>query len=156
MDDFTILHLSDLHINKTDGNLPPLMDRLLNDIKEQSEYCENIIIVVTGDLVHHGNYAYKNSVLKFFDRLHKILSVKVKDIFIIPGNHDKERSILDKDILKKYRSEKNKNKKFYDNYWKYIELEFQKHIDLTKKIYKIFEPDKKYELYGAEAVEINK
>lgn len=155
MDDFTILHLSDLHINKTDGNLPPLMDRLLNDIKEQSEYCENIIIVVTGDLVHHGNYAYKNSVLKFFDRLHKILSVKVKDIFIIPGNHDKERSILDKDILKKYRSEKNKNKKFYDNYWKYIELEFQKHIDLTKKIYKIFEPDKKYELYGAEAVEIN-
>ena len=103
MDDFTILHLSDLHINKTDGNLPPLMDRLLNDIKEQSEYCENIIIVVTGDLVHHGNYAYKNSVLKFFDRLHKILSVKVKDIFIIPGNHDKERSILDKDILKKYR-----------------------------------------------------
>lgn len=71
--------------------------------------------------------------MKFFDRLHKILSVKVKDIFIIPGNHDKERSILDKDILKKYRSEKNKNKKFYDNYWKYIELEFQKHIDLTKK-----------------------
>ena len=33
--------------------------------------------------------------------------------------------------MKKYRSEKNKNKKFYDNYWKYIELEFQKHIDLV-------------------------
>lgn len=125
MDDFTILHLSDLHINKTDGNLPPLMDRLLNDIKEQSEYCENIIIVVTGDLVHHGNYAYKNSVLKFFDRLHKILSVKVKDIFIIPGNHDKERSILDKDILKKYRSKKIRIKNFMITIGNILNLSFK-------------------------------
>lgn len=125
MDDFTILHLSDLHINKTDGNLPPLMDRLLNDIKEQSEYCENIIIVVTGDLVHHGNYAYKNSVLKFFDRLHKILSVKVKDIFIIPGNHDKERSILDKDILKSIDLKKIRIKNFMITIGNILNLSFK-------------------------------
>lgn len=32
MNDFTILHLSDLHINQTDGRLSLLMENLLIDI----------------------------------------------------------------------------------------------------------------------------
>lgn len=155
MDDFTILHLSDLHINRTDGNLPSLMNKLLDDIKEQSKYCENIIIVVTGDLVHQGKYAYKDSVLEFFKCLKTQLKGKVRDVFIIPGNHDKERSVLDKDLLKKYRFGEKNNKNFYDSYWKYIEFEFQKYVDVTKQIYQIFEVEEKKDLYGAEVVEVN-
>lgn len=63
MNDFTILHLSDLHFNKKGKQLPDLMVNLLSDIKEQLKYINNLIIVVTGDLVHRGNYEYKNRFL---------------------------------------------------------------------------------------------
>ena len=66
MEDFTILHLSDLHASRDDGELTRLFKNLLEDITDQAKYCENIIIVVTGDLVHKGRYAYRESVLKFF------------------------------------------------------------------------------------------
>ena len=35
MNDFTILHLSDLHINKTGEKLPILFNNLLKDIKKE-------------------------------------------------------------------------------------------------------------------------
>ena len=92
MNDFTILHLSDLHFNKKGKQLPDLMVNLLSDIKEQLKYINNLIIVVTGDLVHRGNYEYKNSVLTFFEKLSDIVGSKAKDIYIIPGNHDKVRN----------------------------------------------------------------
>ena len=59
MNDFTILHLSDLHINQESERLSLLMENLLNDIKEEMKLVDDIIIVVTGDLVHKGNYKYK-------------------------------------------------------------------------------------------------
>ena len=82
MNDFTILHLSDLHFNKKGKQLPDLMVNLLSDIKEQLKYINNLIIVVTGDLVHRGNYEYKNSVLTFFEKLSEIVGNKAKDIYI--------------------------------------------------------------------------
>lgn len=80
MNDFTILHLSDLHFNKKE-QLPDLMVNLLSDIKEQLKYINNLIIVVTGDLVHRGNYEYKNSVLTFFEKLSDMVGSKAKDIY---------------------------------------------------------------------------
>lgn len=59
MNDFTILHLSDLHINQKGERLSLLMENLLIDIKNEMKLVDNIIIVVTGDLVHRGNYEYK-------------------------------------------------------------------------------------------------
>ena len=38
MNDFTILHLSDLHFNKKGKQLPDLMVNLLSDIKEPVSY----------------------------------------------------------------------------------------------------------------------
>ena len=52
MNDFTILHLSDLHINQKGERLSLLMENLLIDIKNEMKFVDNIIIVVTGDLVH--------------------------------------------------------------------------------------------------------
>ena len=46
MNDFTILHLPDLHFNKEGKQLPDLMVNLLSDIKEQLKYINNLIIVV--------------------------------------------------------------------------------------------------------------
>lgn len=59
MNDFTILHLSDLHINQKGERLSILMENLLIDIKQEMELVDNIIVVVTGDIVHKENYDYK-------------------------------------------------------------------------------------------------
>ena len=126
MNDFTILHLSDLHFNVKNNVLPTLMNNLLDDIAEQAKFIDNnIIIVVTGDLIHKGNYEYE---------------AKFQDIYIVPGNHDKERNAIDKMILEKYVFTANDStaRKFKAKYWQYISYAFNKHLKLVKNIYKIF------------------
>ena len=51
MNDFTILHLSDLHINGHGKTLSRLMNNLLTDIESELKEVENIILVVTGDIL---------------------------------------------------------------------------------------------------------
>lgn len=140
MNDFTILHLSDLHINQTDGRLSLLMKNLLIDIEKEMQLVDNIIIVVTGDLVHKGNYSYKESVISFFRKLYKITKGKVKDIYIVPGNHDKTRNAVDAKMLEEYES-CTLNNEFYQKYWKYILLGFEEYQNLIKEIYSIFVPE---------------
>lgn len=140
MNDFTILHLSDLHINQTDGRLSLLMQNLLIDIEKEMQLVDNIIIVVTGDLVHKGNYSYKESVISFFRKLYKITKGKVKDIYIVPGNHDKTRNAVDAKMLEEYES-CILNNEFYQKYWKYILLGFEEYQNLIKEIYSIFVPE---------------
>lgn len=154
MNDFTILHLSDLHINKSDGTLSLLFENLLIDIEREMRWVENIVIVVTGDLVHRGNYDYRKSVERFFEKLKEKLDSKVKGIFIVPGNHDKIRNKLDEKILKEY-SLSEKSDEFYKNYWRYIMVGFDSHLSLVNKIYRIFGNKKISTTYGAEMVNIN-
>ena len=54
MNDFTILHLSDLHFVCEDKNISHLHKLLLNDIVEQLKCSTNILIVFTGDLFYLG------------------------------------------------------------------------------------------------------
>lgn len=63
MNDFTILHLSDLHINQEGERLSLLMDNLLIDIEQEMELVDDIIVVVTGDIVHRGNYKYRENAI---------------------------------------------------------------------------------------------
>lgn len=160
MNDFTILHLSDLHINQESERLSLLMENLLNDIKEEMKLVDDIIIVVTGDLVHKGNYKYKLGVLKFFKELKNVIGEKVRDIYIVPGNHDKVRNKLDLKILQEYDFLDKDIRKFYNDYWEYILLSFRNYQDMVKSIYAIFgtsEKDKlfKKDTYGVSVTEVN-
>lgn len=65
MNDFTILHLSDLHINREDGQLSVMFKYLLYDIDNELKDIDNVIVIVTGDIVNKGNYKAKASVLTF-------------------------------------------------------------------------------------------
>lgn len=161
MNDFTILHLSDLHINKSGEKLPLLLENLLLDIEQEMKVVNNIIIVVTGDLVHKGNYQSKESVLTFFKKLKEKIGKKVRDIYIVPGNHDKTRNKLDEKILKTYKFSES-TEDFYQNYWKYIKINFSEYTELVEKIYSIFltksEVRKKLkeDTYGVAVTTINK
>lgn len=58
MNDFTILHLSDLHIEPIrKKNI--LMENLLKDIADEMKYSNDILVVVTGDIVNKSNYEAK-------------------------------------------------------------------------------------------------
>lgn len=145
MNDFTVLHLSDLHISLSGKKLSMLMENLLKDIKEEMIFSENILIVVTGDIVDKAQYQNKDNVLIFFEKLKEILGDRVKHIYIVPGNHDKKRGILDGQILNEQFADSPELKKtldentdFYSGLWKYIRMSFDEYTELVDKIYKIF------------------
>lgn len=158
MNDLTILHLSDLHFDDEGERLPILMENLLKDIKDEMQYSENIVIVVTGDIVHKVKYECKATILQFFIKLKEILDERVKHIYIVPGNHDKIRSNIMGNILCQYEIDSDH---FYKNNWKYIKVDFEEYLDLVKKIYRIFYSSKVLEqrmlrdTYGVHIDEIN-
>lgn len=164
MNDLTILHLSDLHIDDSSGKYSRLLSSLLNDIKGEIEYVRDnsVIVVVTGDVLHQGpQYAKSknayNNTLQFFKDLYEILKTKVVGIYIVPGNHDKFRTSANDFLVSAYRSMKSQfsdknsdssvarkfGNDFYDQFWKYhMDTYMSKrgsgYIPLCKEIYKIF------------------
>lgn len=86
-----ILHLSDLHIQK---NFPA--NGLLGDIRETTKNIQELIIVISGDIIDQGDYkTHMPTALEFFENLKAKLEENgsnILDIIIAPGNHDKERT----------------------------------------------------------------
>ena len=84
MNDLTILHLSDLHI---DGQAayPEILKNLLVHIKEEIAPTreKTLVVAVTGDIIDKGNKAAIDNAKKFFE---------VAGIVLVPGNHDIFRS----------------------------------------------------------------
>ena len=59
------------------------MEKLLIDIKQEMKLVDNIIVVVTGDIVHKGNYNYKENAIAFFKELKKVLKEKGKQALFL-------------------------------------------------------------------------
>ncbi|OUQ47384.1 metallophosphoesterase family protein [Lachnoclostridium sp. An118] len=159
MNDLTVLHLSDLHIDDTGIRKSLLLQNLLTDIESEMQYSHNIIITVTGDLVNRANYRNQNEILDFFKQLRDVLGDKVKHIYIVPGNHDKVRSDMDRKILDEIEA-------LGEDYgsgqtWKYVRVAFEEHLALVRQIYEIFYspdqvPDRVFEdTYGVHIDEID-
>lgn len=162
MNDLTILHLSDLHIDSSSSSYSRLLSNLLTDIKNEIKYTKDnsLLVVVTGDILHQGpkysdNQKAFNNAIKFFSNLQKILNNKVAGIYIVPGNHDKYRTDDNAFLIPAYRvmpstiiDKNNKKKsvfndKFYKNFWEFHLKSYGLEtgtgfIELSKKIYEIF------------------
>lgn len=162
MNDFTILHLSDLHINREGKQLSVLMENLLKDIKSEMRVSDDIIIVITGDILEKANYKYRENALTFFNKLRRILGRRIRGLYIAPGNHDKVRNILDKKILKKYyslRGTEESDKLFSEQYWKHLRMGFDQYTELVRDIYGCFhlQPPKQIisDTYGVDVLKVN-
>lgn len=164
MNDLTILHLSDLHIDGSSKKYSRLLDSLLEDITTEIKYVRDnsLVVVVTGDVLHKGPQYSKSknafdNTLQFFDKLRRILDKKVTGIYIVPGNHDKYRTVENDFLVSAYRSMKrqpleeqststgaqNFGNAFYSKFWKYHLDTYKErtgtgYISLCKEIYKIF------------------
>jgi len=97
MSKITWLHLSDLHFRESanwDENI--VLKALLTDIREQikSEHLRPDFIVVTGDIAFRSAPEEYTLAGQFFDKLLKATDLRKEHIFIVPGNHDVDRSTI--------------------------------------------------------------
>lgn len=151
-----ILHLSDLHIVAHGAEYGLPLKKLIADISEQLSDYNNIILVVSGDIIDKGNYCEENikATLEFFTDLKKALENKVVDVEIVPGNHDKERNEINEAIIKSiqhYSTEMN------ENIWNFLLTSYKGFLDLYNEILKIFAIDKKSPIknsFGVDSVRI--
>lgn len=106
MNDLTILHLSDLHIDSSSNSYSKLHGALLADIKSQIAAVsdDSLVIVVTGDILDKGDHNAIPSAKKFFQKLKEITTGKVKAIYLTAGNHDKYRTSGNKILVPAYRA----------------------------------------------------
>ena len=93
-DTFRILHLSDLHISK-DNN--PANSSIFNALLKQIEKDINNgispeIVVISGDIANRGTANEYSIVKEFLDRLLDMLGLLNENIFMVPGNHDVDRT----------------------------------------------------------------
>lgn len=157
-EDFYILHLSDLHLKNQNGSYSKSLKNLIKDIFAQIQDKQNVIMVITGDLIDQGNYKKNENVAKkFFQDLKERLGDKIYDIVIVPGNHDKKRSPINS-LISMSHSEVGLS---YDSAsikeeWK-VQLEaYSDFFKLANYVYGLF--GKKYfnkNTFGIKKVEIN-
>jgi predicted phosphodiesterase len=146
-----ILHISDLHLstNNKDGLHFSKCDNLINKLLTDSQIHLNKIeekidtIFFTGDLVYKGSSEeYEKLHIHFITPLLEKLELTTNDLYICPGNHDIDRSTINRFELK-YREtssleEKNQLATDIQNKnetWARIQafLTFQEKIDSNKK-----------------------
>jgi len=103
----TILHLSDLqfgrhHVDETKGRTPLYADngydieleKLIYDVKKlESEIGLPKYIVVSGDIAETSSKNEYDNAKIFFEGLIAALNVPKKNLIIVPGNHDINRSL---------------------------------------------------------------
>ena len=166
MNDFTILHLSDLHIGNTDGDYSRILHNLIDDIGEQLAQLnipnKTLIVCVTGDIFHKGNAKQDEyaSALKFFEDLRITIGDKCAGIFIVPGNHDHRRiaeneflitayrglmnsQMCYKTILESHKEIKDFDDTFCNKLWSnhlkgYSKQEGSGYLDLIQEVYKLY------------------
>lgn len=150
MNELSVLHLSDLHIDSSNGTYSRLLKGLLKDIEQQIKHTppNSLIVVVTGDTIHKGDKKASFVALRFFVDLKKVLKDKVVGIYIVPGNHDKFRTKANDVLIPACRSlvlEDNAifNRDFYENFWKfqldtYAETNGSGYLELVQRVYEVF------------------
>lgn len=161
MNDLNILHLSDLHITSDGKKYSRLLANLINDIKHHSSAFpdQQVVIAVTGDIINRGEQKSVANAKEFFGDLKEALPQKVAAIYIVPGNHDKNRTDANKFLIPAYRSlmdnkvsynEKSRNddnilfnKSFVENLWRYQEDAYEQsgYYELIDYIYDELYPE---------------
>lgn len=91
-----ILQISDIHWTKRNhwnANFPGMKARLLVDIKEFIEAGNEIdYIFICGDIAYKGIKEEYEKALAYIDDICKIIGRTREDVFVVPGNHDLNRS----------------------------------------------------------------
>ena len=148
---FNIIHISDTHVcQKKLTDLVRIKNALISDIKKHFSEKEisSSIVCFTGDLIQRGDYGFENErqygliednlILPLIEEL----GIDLKKFFIVPGNHEIDKSKIDpiyqkglNEELREYNGELNFNYKAsplherFEGYKKFIESLSQSYSD---------------------------
>ncbi|MBI4750804.1 MAG: metallophosphoesterase [Acidobacteria bacterium] len=104
----TWLHLSDIHFGeKRHHEQRAVLNRLLTDVKALREK-ENLafdFVFVTGDIAWSGTDVEYMDAKSFLEELQRAAGIRPEQIFVIPGNHDVDRTVPKSVALKKFQEE---------------------------------------------------
>jgi 3',5'-cyclic AMP phosphodiesterase CpdA len=100
MADLTWLHLSDWHQRGADFDRSRVREALLNDLRQRAEIDERLnrldFIVFSGDLAFGGAPTeYATAAREFLDPVLATTGVSKDRLFLVPGNHDLRRSVVE-------------------------------------------------------------
>jgi calcineurin-like phosphoesterase family protein len=93
----TVLHLSDLHFRHAQAyDADALLQALLLDIDQciVDDGFQPDFAVVTGDIAFSGSLSEYKVAQRFFNDLLRIVNLSKDRLFVIPGNHDVDRSLV--------------------------------------------------------------
>jgi predicted phosphodiesterase len=98
MDTLAWLHLSDWHHKEMDPDRTQLRNKLLDDIKERTNFCERLakidMIFFSGDISFSGQKKQFESAKKeLIDPISECLGKDVP-VLCVPGNHDIDRKLI--------------------------------------------------------------
>ena len=100
-----LLHLSDIHFRKP-YCLNPEIDRdrqvrtsIINDAINLCERLGSVnAILITGDIAYHGDPEEYDVAKEWFDKISKATGCEPSNVYTVPGNHDINWEILEKNI----------------------------------------------------------
>jgi predicted phosphodiesterase len=95
------LHLSDLHFVAGDGYAHGVvLDALVDAFKERGTLAERKpdLIFCTGDIAQSGKAEEYEAAGRFFGKLAQATGVPREGIFVVPGNHDVDRELIDDNV----------------------------------------------------------
>lgn len=131
MNNLTWIHLSDIHEAIQNSESTLMRDGLISKIKDLNKDYKFSFIVITGDIADKNMYN-EEKISDFFDELLNATNIQKDNLFLVPGNHDLDRtkareSLLkgfskndefDKSIIDSLKAAFNNFNKFYKNYFK--------------------------------------
>jgi predicted phosphodiesterase len=91
-----ILHLSDLHFQSNNIAQNIVNDSLIRMLKEIVEPNKNFnLLILTGDIAYSGKKEEYEIAKEYIDNIIKVIGITNKEVIIVPGNHDVDRSKIE-------------------------------------------------------------
>jgi formylglycine-generating enzyme required for sulfatase activity/3',5'-cyclic AMP phosphodiesterase CpdA len=142
MSEITILNLSDIHFKKKkDDNIKSfrqqLQQELIQAVKVHSEkHDPPDFVVVTGDIAFSGQKHEYSEALEFFEKL-KVILPKETECLVVPGNHDVDRTKVNKFFSLHQLVKQGKTDEFLDSPEQikgFINIKFKSYRDFIDRL----------------------
>jgi 3',5'-cyclic AMP phosphodiesterase CpdA len=100
MSAFSLLHISDWHQKGADFDRDVVLDALLDDIKDRKQIDPRLekvdLVIFSGDAAYQGRAEeFQRAKEIFFEPVLRACNVSAKHLFMVPGNHDIDRKVVE-------------------------------------------------------------
>ena len=102
------LHLSDIHFNYKNYNSHSLREDFINRIESLVQNEPFTHLFISGDILYQNQEADSDTII-FIQKLISIMQISQENVFIVPGNHDHDRTQTDSILDELFKGSKRKD-----------------------------------------------